>query len=505
MSTAWWSARPTWCCRKTAWCCRLFPQDFVVDDHPGHRDPRKMLASRLEINVHLVTASVQEHNALVGAVNQAHLMVEETVFEGAGGLLSRRCCRRTGGRASRWWISARNPPSWWCIYGDAMYLASTVKVCGDHFTRDLAQALCVSFEDAELVKLEYGGALSEDCPENIWVELPTPESRERAGAAALPEPDFWKRAPPSCSSWCAPNWRGWAWTAALMGGVFLTGGGASCPICATSPSASCNARRALGCRSAFWTGRKTWTISLIGQSDQVDDQPARLLAVHAVHAGDRLHQVVPGQRLVQVHRVRAGQSKPVSHMSTTIASRKSSSGSLKRSVSCFRAPCRVRASPWLRIIRPAGHDDFHRPVARLPGVPLRAELADLFVLPSGDVAAHRHDHRLTFHRGAALFPVLDDELRHSLHPLGRADSSSSGMRIFSGVSSPSSAARRLPAIFASAAGPPASSIVSFDDPRLVVDRHRRAVGHRLANVVHVGVFAEDVTRDLVARCSTACR
>ena len=31
---------------------QLFPQDFVVDDHPGHRDPRKMLASRLEINVH---------------------------------------------------------------------------------------------------------------------------------------------------------------------------------------------------------------------------------------------------------------------------------------------------------------------------------------------------------------------------------------------------------------------------------------------------------------------
>src|SRR5580765_6891921 len=46
---------------------QLFPQDFVVDDHPGHRDPRKMLASRLEINVHLVTSSVQEHNAIIGA------------------------------------------------------------------------------------------------------------------------------------------------------------------------------------------------------------------------------------------------------------------------------------------------------------------------------------------------------------------------------------------------------------------------------------------------------
>jgi len=55
---------------------QLFSQDFVVDDYPGHRDPRKMLASRLEINVHLVTSSVQEHNLLIGAVNAAHLEVE---------------------------------------------------------------------------------------------------------------------------------------------------------------------------------------------------------------------------------------------------------------------------------------------------------------------------------------------------------------------------------------------------------------------------------------------
>ena len=50
---------------------QMLQQDFVVDDHPGHRDPRKMLASRLELNVHMITASIQEHNALLGAVNQA--------------------------------------------------------------------------------------------------------------------------------------------------------------------------------------------------------------------------------------------------------------------------------------------------------------------------------------------------------------------------------------------------------------------------------------------------
>ena len=48
---------------------------------PGHRDPRSMMAQRLEANVHLITGSTQEHDCLIGAVNQAHLAVEETVFE----------------------------------------------------------------------------------------------------------------------------------------------------------------------------------------------------------------------------------------------------------------------------------------------------------------------------------------------------------------------------------------------------------------------------------------
>src|SRR5438045_3679374 len=56
-------------------------QDFVVDDHPGHRDPRGMVASRIEANMHLITASALEHDCLVAAMNQAHLAAEETVYE----------------------------------------------------------------------------------------------------------------------------------------------------------------------------------------------------------------------------------------------------------------------------------------------------------------------------------------------------------------------------------------------------------------------------------------
>src|SRR5579883_975413 len=144
---------------------QLFPQDFVVDDHPGHRDPRKMLASRLEINVHLVTSSVQEHNSLVGAVNQAHLAVEETVFEA---LASCYACVLPEDRREGIAVVDIGAQSTELVvyYGDAMYLASAIRVCGDHFTRDLAQALCITYEDAELLKIEFGGAATDASQEN---------------------------------------------------------------------------------------------------------------------------------------------------------------------------------------------------------------------------------------------------------------------------------------------------------------------------------------------------
>jgi cell division protein FtsA len=63
---------------------QLLPQDFVVDDQPGFHDPRKMMASVIEANAHLVTISTQEHNNLIGAINRAHLSVDETVYEAIG-------------------------------------------------------------------------------------------------------------------------------------------------------------------------------------------------------------------------------------------------------------------------------------------------------------------------------------------------------------------------------------------------------------------------------------
>jgi cell division protein FtsA len=236
---------------------QLFPQDFVVDDHPGHRDPRKMLASRLEINVHLVTASVQEHNSVIGAVNEAHLAVEETIYEALASCYAAVMPenRREGIAVAD--IGAQSTEL--VVYsGDAMHLASTVRISGDHFTRDLAQGLCLSFEEAELVKMEFGCAVSKECPDNVIVELPTPESRPRREALRKTVNRILEARAQELFRFVRSEFARVGMDCELIGGVFLTGGGAKLPgLCDA-------AEEVLQCQTRFGLteGIRDWPVEL---------------------------------------------------------------------------------------------------------------------------------------------------------------------------------------------------------------------------------------------------
>jgi len=156
---------------------QIYPQDFVVDGYPGHRDPRKMLAACLEFNVLLLTVSIQEHNLLVGAVNHAALLVEETVFEPHAACYAAVRPEERGEGIAVVDIGAEST-GLVVFSGDSIQRAASIRISGDHFTRDLAQGLCLTFEDAEMVKTEYGSASAEANLPNLHVELPTPQERD---------------------------------------------------------------------------------------------------------------------------------------------------------------------------------------------------------------------------------------------------------------------------------------------------------------------------------------
>ena len=155
---------------------QMAPQDFMVDGRAEFWDPAGVTGSRLESFVHLVTTSCQEHNCLVSAVHQAHMAVQETVFEPFAAAYASVRAEERGGGVAVVDIGAQSTDLV-VYYGDALLVSASLPISGDHFTRDIAQGLCLSFEDAEKLKIECGCAMVGLTADNSLIELPSPEGR----------------------------------------------------------------------------------------------------------------------------------------------------------------------------------------------------------------------------------------------------------------------------------------------------------------------------------------
>jgi cell division protein FtsA len=204
---------------------QVYPQDFTVDGRAGYRNPRGATCSRLEANVHVVTVSAQEHQCLVSAIHQAHLGVEDTVFEAmaaAYGCLFRE--DRTRGAAL---IDIGAHSTDLIVFeGESVVLASSIPVCGDHFTGDVAQGLCVSYEDAQRLKEEYGCALLGLTSDNVLIEVPSAPGRAQREAPRRILNDFLEARAEELFLYVRGELQRAGMEQALMEGVILTGGGA---------------------------------------------------------------------------------------------------------------------------------------------------------------------------------------------------------------------------------------------------------------------------------------
>jgi len=155
---------------------QVFPQDFTVDGRAGYRRPHGVKCSRLEANVHLITATHQEHQFLIAAVHQAHLAVEETVFEAMAAAHASVLPEDRSRGVAVVDLGAHSTDI--AVYdGEALLLASSVPVGGEHFTKDVAWCLTVSFEDAEMLKKEYGCAILGLTSDSSLIEAPSAEGR----------------------------------------------------------------------------------------------------------------------------------------------------------------------------------------------------------------------------------------------------------------------------------------------------------------------------------------
>ncbi len=155
---------------------QLFPQDFTLDGRAGYRNPRGSTCSRLEANAYVVTAPAQEHHTLVNAIHLSHYAVEETVYEAlAAAYAAVLSDDRSRGVAL---VDIGFDSTDIVVYdGEALVLAKSLAVSSDHFTRDVAFGFKISYEDAEMLKRDYGCAMLGLTADNSLIEVPSPEGR----------------------------------------------------------------------------------------------------------------------------------------------------------------------------------------------------------------------------------------------------------------------------------------------------------------------------------------
>jgi cell division protein FtsA len=150
----------------------LLPQEFILDDQTGVHDPLGMMALRLEVRVHMVTAASSATQNVITAVNRAGVHVDDTVFEplACGDSVLRQDERELGVCLVE---MGAGSTSLIVFQEGAVIHTAVVPIGGDHFTSDLSVGLCTPLTEAEKIKRTYGNVTVTLIPQANEVEVPS--------------------------------------------------------------------------------------------------------------------------------------------------------------------------------------------------------------------------------------------------------------------------------------------------------------------------------------------
>jgi cell division protein FtsA len=244
---------------------QICPQDFTLDGRAGYRRPKGMTCARLEANVHIVTASEQDHQALVNAMHQAHLAVDESIYEAiAAGYAAVLPEDRARGVVV---IDIGAQSTHIAIYdGDALLSVATIPVAGDHMTRDVSWLLKVNYEDAENLKKEYGCAVTGIESDHSLIEVPSLEGRAPREAPRYQLNEILEARAEEIFEKIYAEVMRVGMEQSLLEGAILTGGGAMLPgMCDMAERMlNCQARNGLAIGIEKWPSEldtPAWTVA----------------------------------------------------------------------------------------------------------------------------------------------------------------------------------------------------------------------------------------------------
>jgi cell division protein FtsA len=206
----------------------LLPQEFILDEQSGVHDPLGMMATRLEVRVHMVTAAASATQNVVSAVNRAGVHVDDTVFEPLA--CSDAVLRADERELGVCLIDIGAGSSSLIVFHEgAVAHTAVIPIGGDHFTSDLSVGLCTPVAEAEKIKKLYGNVTVTLIPEGNEVEVPSVGDRPSRLISQRMVGEILEPRARELFEMLRDNLRHAGMLELCVGGIVLTGGGSRLP------------------------------------------------------------------------------------------------------------------------------------------------------------------------------------------------------------------------------------------------------------------------------------
>ncbi len=206
----------------------LLPQEYIVDQQSGIRDPLGMTGAKLEVSIHIITSSKSSVQSATTAANRASIHVVDTVFEA---LAAAECTLKSDERELGVCLLDIGAGTTELIvfFEGCVAHTSVVPLGADHFTNDVAVGLRTPLIEAEKIKRAFGHAVITSVPESNEIEVPAVGDRP---SRLMPQRLLSEILEPRARELfelARENLRQGGVLEALGGGVVLTGGGSRLP------------------------------------------------------------------------------------------------------------------------------------------------------------------------------------------------------------------------------------------------------------------------------------
>lgn len=155
----------------------ILPQEFIIDDQDGIKEPRGMSGVRLEAKVHIVTGAATSAQNIVKCANQAGLDVNDIVLEQLAS--SEAVLNQDEKELGVAIVDIGGGTSDIAIFIEGSIRHTAVlSLGGNHLTNDIAVGLRTPTEEAEKIKKKHGCSLSSLVGKDETIEVPSMGGRK---------------------------------------------------------------------------------------------------------------------------------------------------------------------------------------------------------------------------------------------------------------------------------------------------------------------------------------